>query len=551
MPYTLDNPPDEIKNQPKHLIAIWVAVYNSAFEQYNGDEAQSRATAWAAVKEKFQKNDKTGMWEPKATMHKAILTWEVHGGVPEWIRILPAGKVKLTDDRPPFLVDSRAMTDIVGAFEVRGNDLVIDYEHQTMDGVQAPAAGWIKNLDPRDDGLWAKVEWTDKALGYISSREYRYFSPVVTIDPETRRVKELLHAALTNFPAIANLTPLAAKYGALEVLTLAADAQAKKAQEERSRKYGIGIKEKGNVTKPGEFSSVADDMFADPVNYRYPLDNYDHVRAAWGYWNQTGNQDQYDQAEVTKITNKIKSRAKAVGMKISEKHAREVFMIETLRKILSLPDDADESTVILKVQESHKGAVSIPDLEKKATEAEAAVLVAKEAAKKAELRATELELKANKMKVPLLITEVIGLPADSPVEKVITRIEGLKSEIESGKEARINLAKVQEEVKKEKAEALIQEALKTGRTSPEELSRSDNRLQRMATEDPQFFKDLILARATYSVVPLEKLDLKKETGDKDGVLSESAIKMCAAMGLTPDKFKESQAGLAERKAKNQ
>ncbi len=45
----------------------------------------------------------------------------------------------------------------------------------------------------------------------------------------------------------------------------------KKAQQARSTKYGIGIKPGGNVTKPTDYASVADDDFADPVNYRYPL----------------------------------------------------------------------------------------------------------------------------------------------------------------------------------------------------------------------------------------------------------------------------------------
>ena len=55
MPYSVDNPPDAVKGLPAHAIEIFVAAYNSAFEQYDGDEAKSAATAWAAVKTKFKK----------------------------------------------------------------------------------------------------------------------------------------------------------------------------------------------------------------------------------------------------------------------------------------------------------------------------------------------------------------------------------------------------------------------------------------------------------------------------------------------------------------
>ena len=146
------------------------------------------------------------------TKQMAVISLEARGGAPEWIRMLARGQVMLGDGRGPFTVDQEALAQIVAAWRERGNDLVIDYEHQTLDGGPAPAAGWIKALEARDDGLWARVEWTEKAQEFIANREYRYFSPVVVLD-EQQRPMELLHAALTNVPAINNLTPLSAKYG--------------------------------------------------------------------------------------------------------------------------------------------------------------------------------------------------------------------------------------------------------------------------------------------------------------------------------------------------
>ena len=138
--------------------------------------------------------------------------------LPGWLRLLPLGQVNLVDGRPPFEVDPEALTALVRAFGARGTDLVIDYEHQSLKGGQAPAAGWIKDLEAREDGLWAQVEWTSKAGKYLKQREYRYFSPVLRIDPESRRPQELMNMALTNVPAIQGLSPLVAKWGG-EALT--------------------------------------------------------------------------------------------------------------------------------------------------------------------------------------------------------------------------------------------------------------------------------------------------------------------------------------------
>ena len=56
MPYTIDSPPEAIKGLPKHAQEIFVSAYNSAFVQYEGDEAKTNATAWTAVKTKYTQN---------------------------------------------------------------------------------------------------------------------------------------------------------------------------------------------------------------------------------------------------------------------------------------------------------------------------------------------------------------------------------------------------------------------------------------------------------------------------------------------------------------
>lgn len=63
----------------------------------------------------------------------------------------------------------------------RGVDLVVDYEHQTLTGDRAPAAGWVKELFAEYGHIKARVEWTLPAKQYLENKEYRYLSPVITV----------------------------------------------------------------------------------------------------------------------------------------------------------------------------------------------------------------------------------------------------------------------------------------------------------------------------------------------------------------------------------
>jgi phage I-like protein len=127
------------------------------------------------------------------------------------LQIFPCGWVEIKGDEP-FLVDETAMEEVIRRFNDRGVDMVIDYEHQTEADQEAPAAGWIKALDNRgDEGLWAVVEWTERAKQYLEKREYRYYSPVFLISRGERRLVELLRLALTNAPRLNSIRPIVAK----------------------------------------------------------------------------------------------------------------------------------------------------------------------------------------------------------------------------------------------------------------------------------------------------------------------------------------------------
>lgn len=97
-------------------------------------------------------------------------------GAPEWVHLLPAGLIWGRDGRSFRLGDGAA---VIAASQAGGVDLPIDYEHQADDPDRqkngpVPAAGWIKALELRADGIWGRVEWTATAKNMVAAREYRY-----------------------------------------------------------------------------------------------------------------------------------------------------------------------------------------------------------------------------------------------------------------------------------------------------------------------------------------------------------------------------------------
>lgn len=131
-------------------------------------------------------------------------------GPPAKIMLIPYGEVKSTKGN--FIFDDEAAHELLARYENKKNDLVIDYEHQTLYNVQAPAAAWIKALEYRKwEGLFGVVEWTERGGSYVANKEYRYLSPVIMVRTSDHRAVALHSAALTNDPAIDGMIPLVAK----------------------------------------------------------------------------------------------------------------------------------------------------------------------------------------------------------------------------------------------------------------------------------------------------------------------------------------------------
>ncbi|MDK4624179.1 phage protease [Kingella kingae] len=125
------------------------------------------------------------------------------------IQLLPYGEFRAVDGRPTdvpawYLTEDNGH-DVANLANQSRTQLVVDYEHQTLhkeqNGQPAPAAGWMRWVEFTPKGLFAEVEWTERAAALIQSREYRYISAVFVYDTQGY-VRKLLHAALTNNPAL-------------------------------------------------------------------------------------------------------------------------------------------------------------------------------------------------------------------------------------------------------------------------------------------------------------------------------------------------------------
>jgi hypothetical protein len=131
----------------------------------------------------------------------------------QWVHALPVGQYnhpmygKLSFTRDRIRRFAQSIKD-----KVRGIDPDIDYDHKLDPSKGNAAAGWVRDAEERDDGLWLLVEWTKKAVQAIKDKEYRYFSAEFVDeweDAQGNKFKDVvLGGGLTNRPFIKNLVPI-------------------------------------------------------------------------------------------------------------------------------------------------------------------------------------------------------------------------------------------------------------------------------------------------------------------------------------------------------
>lgn len=304
MPYSYpDNIPDAIKKLPAHAQEIFVAAYNSAHKQYDGDEDKANATAWAAVKRGYEQVE--GEWRKKAMSEKIFwfvdiidkneLQFEKDGTATSEIQFFAMGKwqherygeIRFDEDRAKQAIKN---------YQKAEKELNIDYNHLGTEGGpdEAIASGWLvgglKETGQRGEnkekkGLWGIVKWTKKAAEYIKSGEYKYISPEFTDAGKDKKTGKkigfiLKAAALTNRPWFEGMAPVACSERVLaeidkvsldEILsdisawlTKSAPVLKGKKGSPAIRLYLRGVKEKlGGLIKKQNTKSLAEESLDD------------------------------------------------------------------------------------------------------------------------------------------------------------------------------------------------------------------------------------------------------------------------------------------------
>ena len=153
----------------------------------------------------------SGVWLTEMAINSANAVAQA----PDWVHVIPAGTFKGVNGQGPWVLKDAGQ--VVAASLVAGKPIPLDYNHQLVtsyaNGGEAPASGWITQLQSRDDGIWGHVEWTDRGAQAVASREYRFLSPVFTYGPDGA-VWAIKSVALVNTPNLNELAAVASEHGA-------------------------------------------------------------------------------------------------------------------------------------------------------------------------------------------------------------------------------------------------------------------------------------------------------------------------------------------------
>jgi phage I-like protein len=288
----------------------------------------------------------------------AVLSQETGTTAPEWVCILPMGKMTFSaglalGDADHMNVTAASLAQVIAAWRTQGRDLPIDYEHETifLKSGKAPAAGWIKELAARADGLWARIEWTAAAKAHIEAGEYRYYSPFVKVDPKTLEPKSLINLSLTNVPAADNMQPLAAR---MAMRTFTAEERRQAAAEGEAMPDGsFPIKDRNDLENAiHDYGRAADKEAAQKhiIARARALGLMDLLPADWP--GSTKNKNEGGKAMKMKLQQllggALAAKAQVTDDEIYEALAARLKQAEALPEIavaLGLPKEADAAKI--------------------------------------------------------------------------------------------------------------------------------------------------------------------------------------------------------------
>ena len=261
---------------------------------------------------------------------------------PEWVPLLPAGEIRTFDGRGPYRVQDAQALIHASMADPRGA-LPIDENHATdlaaPKGGEAPARGWIKELQAREDGIWGRVEWTGAGRALVADRAYRGISPVFFHD-KAGAIHRIARASLTNYPNLRGLPALHqedARMGALMTRLAALLGLPEDATEDRITGAVEALKGQG----PALQSQLAEIGTALGVAGAKPAAMVETARAL-----------QAQQAQVAALQSEVQGLRKKVA---------EDWMAALIASKRGIPADKREGLISLHMQDSDE-AVRIAGL---------------------------------------------------------------------------------------------------------------------------------------------------------------------------------------------
>lgn len=133
---------------------------------------------------------------------------------PKELRFFRAGPNDSTKGTFNFTPKAGAM--VMDAYDQMGRRVSWDYDHGSLNKdsqnpAQTSKSAGSYDLELRNGELWAtNIEWTDAARAAITAKEWLWYSPAFTYDPDTLEPNWLINCALTNNPSLYGLEELAA-----------------------------------------------------------------------------------------------------------------------------------------------------------------------------------------------------------------------------------------------------------------------------------------------------------------------------------------------------
>lgn len=246
-----------------------------------------------------------------------------------WIQIFPFGHWP-----HPLFTDTTINKDTAEEFvknfhdNVRRQKISTDYEHGTDPAKGTKASGEYLDMEVREDGVYAQVEWTENAFSEIKAGEWKYFSPLfldVWDDAEIGMTYQnvVIGGGLTNKPYMKDMVPINFSEAVLEEQTVK--------YRFKDSKW-IASDDNGESWRNATTDEVAELEHSEPGTGTPPEPRKDED-------DRSGDKDGAGQRRETPPPQDV------------VKEGSEVKLTKETLVLLGLPEDADEGTVNTTVTE--------------------------------------------------------------------------------------------------------------------------------------------------------------------------------------------------------